>query len=387
MTDNRSSKTDAHALACRPSTAFRKEHFAAFDRGIERADREIAAITGSSARRPCRHDQHQGVGAQRAKCRRVEPGVLNLDSSDPTKSSKPSHGISRRGGAATKCGSPATQDLFARIGRPSARRARPRAGRRPVEASRSGYHLRFVAAGIGCAPNQKSGWRRSPSVASCTRFGQNVLHDERDWQWSSTRRTRWSPGFRPVGGQRKKKRPKERWEKGTMGPLRRDARPLSMSSPFDFLVPAAICAASLEAWTIARRGMRRQRQRHADREIRLCEPKQPMLGTFREFCRLTARRIRWPKTAAASRVLCSLGAGTRKKAPAASGRRLETVGPARVWGVKGRIRAMDWRYFFTPEGSQSNTTRRGRGEAVFRPRQPWCGRRSTRRPPAVGPSP
>jgi peptidyl-dipeptidase Dcp len=166
-----------------PFDRIRPEHFPpAFERGMEDQIAEITAITRSSGA-PSFANTIEALERSGRLLDRVSRVFFNLDSSNTNDALE---AIARDYApllAQHRMRIALDPDLFARIAELHASRESPGLApdqRRLIER----YHLRFVRSGALLTPHQKARMAAiSERLASLhTQFGQNVLHDERDWR-------------------------------------------------------------------------------------------------------------------------------------------------------------------------------------------------------------
>jgi peptidyl-dipeptidase Dcp len=166
-----------------PFDRIRPEHFPpAFERGMEDQNEEIRAITRSSGA-PSFANTIEALERSGRLLDRVSRVFFNLDSSNTNDALE---AIARDYApllAQHRMRIALDPDLFARIAELHASRESPGLApdqRRLIER----YHLRFVRSGALLTPHQKARMAAiSERLASLhTQFGQNVLHDERDWR-------------------------------------------------------------------------------------------------------------------------------------------------------------------------------------------------------------
>src|SRR5215831_9935904 len=166
-----------------PFDRIRPEHFPpAFDRAMAEHDAEIAAITGSAAA-PTFADTIEAVERSGRLLGEVSRVFFNLESSETNDALE---AIARD--YAPKLAQHQTQialdeALFGRIAELYARRETLGLAADQFRLL-DRYHLRLVRSGALLRPEQKA---RMAAIAERlatlhTHFGQNVLHDERDWQ-------------------------------------------------------------------------------------------------------------------------------------------------------------------------------------------------------------
>jgi peptidyl-dipeptidase Dcp len=183
MTENPFFETWNTPFGLPPFDRIRPEHFPpAFDRAMAEHNAEIAAITGSTAA-PTFANTIETLERSGRLLDRVSRVFFNLDSSN---TSDALEAIARD--YAPRLAQHQTQialdeALFGRIAELQARREA--LGLAPDQLRLlERYHLRLVRSGALLPPDQKA--RMAAIVERLavlhTLFGQNVLHDERDWQ-------------------------------------------------------------------------------------------------------------------------------------------------------------------------------------------------------------
>jgi peptidyl-dipeptidase Dcp len=166
-----------------PFDHIRPEHFpAAFDRGMDEQIAEIAAITGSPAP-PSFADTIEALERSGQLLDRVRRVFSNLDASD---TSPALEAIARDHAprlAQHQMRIALDPGLFARIAGLYARRGEIGLAEDQMRLLER-HHLRFVRAGALLGPDQKARMAAiSERLATLhTLFGQNVLHDEREWR-------------------------------------------------------------------------------------------------------------------------------------------------------------------------------------------------------------
>jgi peptidyl-dipeptidase Dcp len=183
MTDNPFFETWTTPFGLPPFDRIRPEHFPpAFDRGMAEQSAEIAAITGS-VEAPSFANTIEALERSGRLLDRVSRVFFNLDASNADDALE---AVARD--YAPKLAQHQTRialdpALFARIAELHARR-----GELGLAADQlrllERYHLRFVRAGAQLGPEQKArmGEINERLASLHTLFGQNVLHDEREWQ-------------------------------------------------------------------------------------------------------------------------------------------------------------------------------------------------------------
>ena len=166
-----------------PFDRIRPEHFPpAFDRGMDEQIAEITAIVASPAP-PAFTDTIEAIERSGRLLDRVRRVFSNLDSSDTNPALE---AIARD--YAPKLAQHQTRialdpGLFARIADLYARRGQLGLAEDQMRVLER-HHLRFVRAGARLGPDQKARMAAiSERLATLhTLFGQNVLHDEREWR-------------------------------------------------------------------------------------------------------------------------------------------------------------------------------------------------------------
>ena len=182
MTDNPFFDAWDAPFGAPPFDRIRPEHFPpAFDRAMAEHNAEIAAIAGAAAA-PSFANTIEALERSGRLLDRVSRVFFNLDASDTNDALE---AIARD--YAPKLAQHQTQialneRLFARIAALHARREMLGLAADQLRLLER-YHLRFVRSGALLGPEQKA--RMAAIVERLavlhTRFGQNVLHDERDW--------------------------------------------------------------------------------------------------------------------------------------------------------------------------------------------------------------
>jgi len=183
MTDNPFFETWTTPFGLPPFDRIRPEHFPpAFDRAMAEHTAEIAAITGSAAA-PTFANTVEALERSGRLLDRVSRVFFNLDSSN---SSDPLETIARDYSsklALHQMQIALDEDLFGRIAELHAQRETLGLAADQLRLLER-YHLRLMRSGALLRPEQKA--RMAAIVERLailhTRFGQNVLHDERDWQ-------------------------------------------------------------------------------------------------------------------------------------------------------------------------------------------------------------
>jgi peptidyl-dipeptidase Dcp len=183
MTQNPLFETWTTPFGVPPFDLIRPEHFPpAFDRGMAEQQAEIAAIAGSPAP-PSFADTIEALERSGRLLERTSRVFFNLDASNTNDALE---AIARDYAprlAQHQMRIALDPGLFARIADLFARRTR--LGLEPDQLRLlERHHLRFVRSGALLSPDQK---RRMTAITERlatlhTLFGQNVLHDERDWQ-------------------------------------------------------------------------------------------------------------------------------------------------------------------------------------------------------------
>ena len=183
MTDNPLFETWTTPFGLPPFDRIRPEHFPpAFDKAMAEHSAEIAAITGSAAA-PTFTNTVEALERSGRWLDRVSRVFFNLDSSNTNESLE---AISRDYApklAQHQMQIALNEGLFGRIAELYARRETLGLDADQLRLLER-YHLRLVRSGALLPPDQKA---RMAAIAERlavlhTLFGQNVLHDERDWQ-------------------------------------------------------------------------------------------------------------------------------------------------------------------------------------------------------------
>jgi peptidyl-dipeptidase Dcp len=338
MTDNPFFETWTAPFGMPPFDRIRPEHFPpAFDRGMKEQIAEIAAITGSSAP-PTFADTIEALERGGRLLDRVSRVFFNLDLSDTNEELEAVARDFAPRLAQHQMRIALDADLFARIADLHARRASLGLA---VDQLRllERYHLRFVRSGALLRPEQKERMASiSERLASLhTQFGQNVLHDERDWQLVLDEKDLDGlPGFaRSAAAQAAK-------ERGNDG---RYAVTLARSAVEPFLTFSSrrdLRRVLWEAWT--KRGAHGGAGDNAPliREIMALRAEQARLLGYESFADYRLDDTMAKTTAAVERLLLQVWEPAKEKA---RGERaaLETV--ARAEGLNGAIEPWDWRYY------------------------------------------
>ena len=183
MTDNPFFEAWTTPFGLPPFDRIRPEHFPpAFDKAMAEHSAEIAAITGSAAA-PTFANTIEALERSGRWLDRVSRVFFNLDSSNTNESLE---AISRDYApklAQHQMQIALNEGLFGRIAELYARRETLGLDADQLRLLER-YHLRLVRSGALLPPDQKA---RMAAIAERlavlhTLFGQNVLHDERDWQ-------------------------------------------------------------------------------------------------------------------------------------------------------------------------------------------------------------
>ena len=338
MTDNPFFETWTAPFGMPPFDRIRPEHFPpAFDRGMKEQIAEIAAITGSSAP-PSFADTIEALERTGRLLDRVSRVFFNLDSSNTNAELEAVARDFAPRLAQHQMRIALDADLFARIADLHARRASLGLA---VDQLRllERYHLRLVRSGALLRPEQKERMASiSERLASLhTLFGQNVLHDERDWQLVLDERDLDGlPGFaRSAAAQAAK-------ERGIEG---RYAVTLARSAVEPFLTFSSrrdLRRVLWQAWT--ERGAHAGASDNAPliREIMALRAEQARLLGYESFADYRLDDTMAKTTAAVERLLLQVWEPAKEKA---RGERaaLETV--ARAEGLNEAIEPWDWRYY------------------------------------------
>jgi len=166
-----------------PFDRIRPEHFPpAFDRGMAEQIAEVASITGSAGS-PSFANTIEALERSGRLLDRVSRVFFNLDSSNTNDALEAVARDYAPRLAQHQMRIALDADLFARIAHLYARRASLGLSADQFRLLER-YHLRFVRSGAALGSEQKVRMAAiSERLASLhTLFGQNVLHDERDWQ-------------------------------------------------------------------------------------------------------------------------------------------------------------------------------------------------------------
>ena len=321
-----------------PFDRIRPEHFPpAFQRGMEDQVAEIAAIARSSDA-PSFANTIEALERSGRLLDRVSRVFSNLASSNTNDALE---SIARDYApvlAQHRMRIALDPDLFARIAELHARRETLGLApdqRRLIER----YHRRFVRSGALLNPDQKARMAAiSERLASLhTQFGQNVLHDERDWQLilDETDLDGLPPFARAAAAEAANQR----------GMERKYAVTLSRSAVEPFLTFSSrrdLRRTVWEAWTARGTHAGTTRQCPADRRNCRAPYRAGPAPRLRQLCRLPARRYdgqdRNGGRAPAAGGLEPAKAKARNETAA-----LEAM--ARAEGLNEPIEAWDWRYY------------------------------------------
>jgi peptidyl-dipeptidase Dcp len=183
MTENPLLQTWTTPFGMPPFDRLRPEHFPpAFERGMEQQIAEIAVITGSAAP-PTFANTIEALERSGRLLERVSRVFFNLDSSNTNDALEATARDYAPRLAEHRMRIALDPALFARVADLHARRAA--LGLDPDQLRLlERHHLRLVRSGALLSPEQKQRMTAiSERLATLhTRFGQNVLHDEREWQ-------------------------------------------------------------------------------------------------------------------------------------------------------------------------------------------------------------
>ena len=257
MTENPFFESWTTPFGMPPFDRIRPEHFPpAFDRGMQEQIAEIAAIA-SSAAAPSFADTIEALERSGRLLERVSRVFFNLDASNTNDAIE---AIARDYAprlAQHQIRIALHPALFARIADLHARRAS--LGLDPDQLRLiERYHLRFVRSGALLNPEQKERMAAiSERLASLhTAFGQNVLHDEQDWQLVLDETDLDGlPGFARAAAAQAAE------ERGIGGPLCRDIVALRGRAISDFFVSPRSPPRAMGGMDRARCKGGRQRQR------------------------------------------------------------------------------------------------------------------------------
>jgi peptidyl-dipeptidase Dcp len=321
-----------------PFDRIRPEHFApAFDRGMQEHIAEIAAIADSAAA-PSFLGTIEALERSGRLLERVSRVFFNLDASNTDDAIQ---AIARDYAprlAQHQIRVALDPALFARIADLHARRAS--LGLDPDQLRLiERYHLRFVRSGALLNPEQKERMAAiSERLASLqTLFGQNVLHDERDWQLVlGETDLDGLPGFARAAAAQAAE------ERGMAG---RYAVTLSRSAVEPFLTFSSrrdLRRALWEAWTA--RGAHGGASDNAPiiREILALRAEQARLLGYENFADYRLDDTMAKTSAAAERLLLQVWEPAKAKARDERAA-LEVV--ARAEGLNEAIEPWDWRYY------------------------------------------
>jgi peptidyl-dipeptidase Dcp len=338
MTDNPFFESWTTPFGMPPFDRIRPEHFPpAFDRGMEEQIAEIAAIAGSAAAPSCA-DTVEALERSGRLLDRVSRVFFNLDASNTDDAIE---AIARDYAprlAQHQIRIALDPALFARIADLHARRAS--LGLDPDQLRLiERYYLRFVRSGALLDPEQKERMAAiSERLASLhTLFGQNVLHDERDWQLVLNETDLDGlPGFARAAAAQAAE------ERGMAG---RYAVTLSRSAVEPFLTFSSrrdLRRALWEAWTA--RGARSGASDNAPiiREILALRAEQARLLGYENFADYRLDDTMAKTSAAAERLLLQVWEPAKAKA---RGERAALEAVARDEGLNEPIEPWDWRYY------------------------------------------
>ncbi len=375
MTENPFFESWTTPFGMPPFDRIRPEHFPpAFDRGMQeqigRNRRDRGFRRGAEL---CRHDR--GIGAQRPVARAGQPSVLQPRCEQHRRRHRGDRsGLRAAARPAPDPHCPSTLPLFARIADLHARRAS--LGLDPDQLRLiERYYLRFVRSGALLNPAQKERMAAiSERLASLhTLFGQNVLHDEQDWQLVLDETDLDGlPGFVKAAAAQAAE------ERGLAG---RYAVTLSRSAVEPFLTFSSrrdLRRALWEAWTA--RGARGGASDNAPiiREILALRAEQARLLGYENFADYRLDDTMAKTSAAAERLLLQVWEPAKAKA---RDERAALEAVARARGSQRGDRALGLAVL-RGEGPKSPVRpRRGGHQAVFRARQHGAGGIRHRRPP------
>ena len=338
MTENPFFETWITPFGLPPFDRIRPEHFPpAFDRGIAEQSAEIAAITGSAVA-PTFANTIEALERSGRLLDRVSRVFFNLDASNTNETLE---AIARDYApklAQHRMRIALDEDLFARIAELHAGRATlGLAGDQLRLLERQ--HLRLVRSGALLRPEQKV---RTAAIAERlaalhTLFGQNVLHDERDWQLVLDEADLDGlPDFaRVAAGQAAKERGIEgRW---VVTLARSAAEPfLTFSSRRD------LRRTLWQAWTARGAHDGSRDNRPLIREIVTLRAEQARLLGYDNFAAYRLDDSMAKTAAAVERLLLQVWEPAKDKAGEEKAR-LEAV--ARAEGLNEPIEPWDWRYY------------------------------------------
>jgi len=338
MTDNPFFESWTTPFGMPPFDRIRPEHFPpAFDRGMKEQIAEIAAITGSPAS-PSFSNTIEALERSGRLLERVSRVFFNLDSSNTNEELEAVARDFAPKLAQHRMRIALDADLFARIADLHARRASLGLA---VDQLRllERYHLRFVRSGALLRPEQKERMASiSERLASLhTLFGQNVLHDERDWRLVLDEKDLHGlPGFaRSAAAQAAK-------ELGIEG---RYAVTLARSAVEPFLTFSSrrdLRRVLWEAWT--KRGAHEGASDNAPliREIMALRAEQARLLGYESFADYRLDDTMAKTTTAVEGLLLQVWEPAKEKA---RGERTKLEEVARAEGLNEPIEPWDWRYY------------------------------------------
>jgi peptidyl-dipeptidase Dcp len=337
MTENPFFESWTTPFGMPPFDRIRPEHFRpAFDRGMQDQIAEIAAIAGSSGT-PSFADTIEALERSGRLLERVSRVFFNLDASNTNDAIQ---AIARDYApqlAQHEIRIALHPALFARIADLHARRAS--LGLDPDQLRLiERYYLRFVRSGALLNPAQKERMAAiSERLASLhTLFGQNVLHDEQDWQLVLDETDLDGlPGFAKAAAAQAAA------ERGMAG---RYALTLSRSAVEPFLTFSSrrdLRRALWEGWTA--RGAKGGASDNAPiiREILALRTEQVRLLGFENFADYRLDDTMAKTSAAAERLLLQVWEPAKAKA---RDERAELEAVARDEGLNEAIEPWDWRY-------------------------------------------
>jgi len=338
MTENPFFETWGTPFGLPPFDRIRPEHFRpAFDRAMAEQNAEIAAITGSAAA-PTFANTIEALERSGRLLDRVSRVFFNLDSSN---TSGALEAIAR--GYAPKLAQHQMQialneGLFERIAELHARRETLGLAADQLRLLER-HHLRLVRSGALLRPEQKAQMAAIVERLAIlhTRFGQNVLHDERDWQLVLDEADLDGlPGFARAAAARAAE------ERGIEG---RWVVTLARSSAEPFLTFSSrrdLRRSLWEAWTARGAHQGANNNTPLIREIVALRAEQARLLGYDNFA---AYRLddSMAKTAEAVERLLLQVWGPAKDRARAELAKLESV--ARAEGLNEPIQPWDWRYY------------------------------------------
>jgi peptidyl-dipeptidase Dcp len=338
MTENPFFESWTTPLGMPPFDRIRPEHFPpAFDRGMEEQIAEIAAIA-SSPGPPSFADTIETLERSGRLLERVSRVFFNLDASSTDDAIEAVARDYAPRLAQHQIRIALHPALFARIADIHARRASLELDPDQLRLIER-YYLRFVRGGALLDPEQKERMAAiSERLASLhTAFGQNVLHDEQDWQLVLDETDLDGlPGFAKAAAAQAAE------ERGLAG---RYAVTLSRSAVEPFLTFSSrrdLRRVLWEAWTARGAGGGASDNAPIIREILALRAEQARLLGYENFADYRLDDTMAETGAAAERLLLQVWEPAKAKA---RDERAEIEAVARDEGLNEAIEPWDWRYY------------------------------------------